>query len=277
MINEQIANIVSKLDYNWFLRIKKEFESSDKYNKKHDIIRSNYIEIIPIYNKEDQKKEKYDTITTEFIFDLNSYAMNNIVPNSGTNQALLERNLQQISGIELCSLLHKNIDAVLVGFGNKSKMDLLIEYGKQINIAFSKLEETQKDKIGYIDTLEYLRGEMHNYLDNYYSNIIQSTEDILKNTGFLKFDLKQNELATLILLLEEAGFFANQETKMSISNFAKKHFVFKGDENNDYIPAKYIDNKIRDILSGEIKFDDLLDDVFDALSTAKDKLKEKFL
>jgi hypothetical protein len=229
-IQEQVAALMSQLNYEWFKEKETEFKKEPFYHSETNRItgtieESNYCEVGDKWVEE--KRE------ISFDLDLSKYCWNN---NYHYGISSISEETNAFLSLDACSVA-SDIVSVLKKYtenftDSKATHRAIL---KALDIVASKIQEMKKahTDVDYNDVLDQFRLSLGGLLGRENRHILEQI-DLLSTEDTLKFRLQQEELVALLLILQRSGFLQHDEGDNSFLHFCANYFSYYNSRDKDF-------------------------------------------
>jgi hypothetical protein len=245
-----IKETIGKLNAEWFIGVKTEFEQSPFYDKGSKTI-DDAIEY-PLFwdaetgEEDEEKRKRPETITIQSTLPEYSW--------KGLPLSLSGINPDEEPIYKARSLANEILDAAAVllkeASGINERQQVILAVTQSMRDEADSLKSSKKDG-DYHTVIDYCISQLIYQLTHKYWATQRAHDTISEFEDRLVFDLKQKELAFLLAILIRAGFLAGANEKgATFNHFFSKYFYFKNQrEGNSFTRAIAINKKISDALS----------------------------
>lgn len=273
-IQSEIQKLTQTFDYEWFKKLRGEFEAHPLYNKGHDCIKDGW-EDDPFWDDDDELiYPGYCNIIHVEFSEYSWAGYSNLGYDPDFYKPIQTKGKAIYSKVEnlIEYIFHSREAGNTLSINDKDK----IIKGCVRNISDSI--DTLKDKTNDLDyhgILDELLKKIRKQLSIKYRPILLSMDALSNADTALRFDLKQDELAALLSILHRADIMNDEGRTTAHINFYQNHFAFKNQKKSgSFTLSKNIRKKISDVINNPSKAY-LIEEMKERLISACDSLLGK--
>ncbi len=246
-ILDKIADQVKKLDYNWFLAKRNQFEAEGLYNKETGKIDDS----VP----DAEEMRVYDITIKQYCW--NSYFPDTSFPD--------DFNREQIDSKEIIDAIIELLRNELnIYTDNAAKHKLIEECKKLVTKTLSNNFAKHIEDHDYVALLYYIDDMWKKLLYKNYREIKQQYQLLNPSQDKLEFAIPKEQVAALIYFLSEAKILnVTSGQDMTPLDFVEKYFYYKKGKNPEYAQCSKLRRKYQDIIRQDSS----------SINTIKEKLR----
>jgi len=259
MITDKILDTIKNMDLKWFQKWEIEFANHEFYHPKDKmvVIINSYSE--PIFDGDGNWIDSIEeVIENNFSISEFVWSYNNNINEYGLK--LFEKVFKVIK-----SCLKDDVPIIVKG----KKLD---EYYKIIETYFNDiLKNEDKEQLDYYNAIKYIKEKWLTTFVERSIRVKTLNEFSIDRTSQLYFDVNQNALVALVILLKEAKIISKIEDDQKIIKFISQNFVYKLGE-KEYRKAEKISYQYYKLRNDRTSIHEGLTTILKMINSVKDNL-----